>query len=110
MDRTEAERIYEQGREAVIEALMTMAARIAELEARIARLEQMLAKNSSNSDKPPSTDGPFVQKKRKKIPGLRRQGGQPGHQGKNRELLPEKEMDEIHHLYPDACRHCRHSF
>lgn len=103
MDRAEAERIYEQGREAVIKALLDM-------DAGITRLEQMLSKNSSNSDKPPSSDPPFVKKKRKKIPGLRRQGGQPGHQGKNRQLLPAKEMDKIHDIYPDACQHCRRPF
>lgn len=100
MDRAEAEQIYDQGREAVVKALL-------EMDARTTKLEQMLSQNSSNSDKPPSTDGPSGKKKRKKTPGLKRQGGQPGHQGKKRELLPAKEMDKIHDIYPGACQHCR---
>lgn len=103
MDRAEAEHIYAQGMEAVVTALMAM-------DAKITKLEQILGKNSSNSDKPPSSDTPFGEKKRKKITGLRRQGAQPGHQGKNRKLRPAEEMDEIHHLYPTACRHCQRLF
>jgi hypothetical protein len=48
MDRKEAERIYDAGREAVVEALMAFDARIRKLEETIARL----TRNSSNSSRP----------------------------------------------------------
>jgi len=48
MDRQEAEKIYEAGREAVITALLAMDARIKEMEQAIARL----TRNSSNSSRP----------------------------------------------------------
>ncbi|RPJ14992.1 MAG: hypothetical protein EHM37_04755 [Deltaproteobacteria bacterium] len=54
MDRKEAERIYDAGREAVVEALMALDARIRKLEEPIARL----TRNSSNSSRPPSSDPP----------------------------------------------------
>ncbi|WP_430687901.1 DUF6444 domain-containing protein [Lujinxingia sediminis] len=78
--------------------------RIAELEAenaqlkqmlrealqRIAELERMLGLNSQNSSKPPSTDNERARKRRRrKKPSGRVPGGQPGHQGHCRELLPE---------------------
>ena len=105
MDRQEAERIYEAGREAVIAALMAMDVRIKEMEQVVARL----TRNSSNSSRPPSSDPPGLKKKPKtsKKPGKRRQGGQPGHKGKKRQLLSAEEMDAIHDIFPLNCEHCR---
>jgi len=105
MDRKEAERIYDAGREAVIEALLSFDARIRELE----RIVASLTRNSSNSSRPPSSDPPGIAKKRKK-PSRRKQGGQPGHKGKKRELLPPEEMDEIHDIFPGHCQCCNRPF
>ena len=60
MDRQEAERIYDAGKEVVIETLLAMDARIRELEKleqRVLELERIIAaltRNSSNSSRPPS--------------------------------------------------------
>jgi hypothetical protein len=68
MDRQEAERIYDAGKEAVVETLLKTAARIRELEKleqRVIELEQIVARltrNSSNSSRPPSSDPPGIQK------------------------------------------------
>lgn len=43
--------------EALLEIIEAQAAQIKQLEARIKELEQRLNKNSSNSSKPPSSDG-----------------------------------------------------
>ena len=57
--------------------------RNAELEERVAKLEAQLAKNSTNSHKPPSSDGPGhaprTQSERK--PSGKKPGGQRGHSG-----------------------------
>jgi transposase len=111
MDRQEAKRIYEAGREVVIETLLKMAASIQELERQGIEFEQIIARltrNSTNSSRPPSTDPPGLNKpKAVKMPGNRQQGGQPGHKGKKRELLPASEMDAIHDIFPKECEHCR---
>ena len=95
MDRAEAERIYDAGKEAVIETLLKMDARIQELEKleqRVVELEHIIARltrNSSNSSRPPSSDPPWSSKEpKRKAPAKRKQGGQPGHKGKKRDLLP----------------------
>lgn len=104
MDRQEAERIYQAGREVAIKTLLKMDARIRELEQLVARL----TRNSTNSSKPPSSDPPGVKKPApSKNPGKRKQGGQPGHKGKKRELLPASEMDAIHDIFPLQCERCR---
>ncbi len=59
--------------------------RIDKLEKRITDLERQLAKNSSNSSKPPSSDG-FKKGKKKRTKSLRKKGekkngGQTGHEG-----------------------------
>ena len=46
----------------VIELILHLLARIKELEARIEELEARLNKNSTNSNKPPSSDPPSVQR------------------------------------------------
>ena len=106
MNRQDAQRIYESGREAVIEKLLTFAAHIRQLEQSIARL----SRNSSNSSRPPSSDPPGIKKKKKKAKSSRKQGGQPGHKGKNRQLLPVEAMDKIHDLFPERCEYCRSPF
>ena len=102
MDRADAEALYEAGKEAIILTLSQQCERIKKLEQRIASLSQ----NSTNSSKPPSSDGPETKKKTKKCNGRKKQGGQPGHKGKNRQLLPAEQMNHIHDQYPDQCEEC----
>jgi len=106
MDRKEAERIYDAGKEAVVEALLSFDARIRELE----RIIASLTRNSSNSSRPPSSDPPGMVKAKRKKSSRRKQGGQPGHKGKKRELLPPEDMDEIHDIFPQHCECCNRPF
>lgn len=106
MDRAEAERIYDSGRELVIEKFLSLTAHIRQLEQRIATL----SRNSSNSSRPPSSDPPCMKKDKRRPKSNRKQGGQPGHKGKKRQLLPPEEMDHIHDLFPERCEHCREPF
>jgi transposase len=80
---------------------------IAALKERIKTLEARLGTNSSNSSKPPSSDG--LQKPKPK--NLRQQsgknrGGQPGHR---RSILEKrKDPDKIIYHPLSACPHCNH--
>ena len=78
------------------------------LHARIAELEEKLNANSGNSSKPPSSDPPWVNPKKRKKKGKkkRKRGGQPGHMGKTRELVPAEDVDKTIKCQPSECEHC----
>lgn len=73
---------------------------------RIAELEARLGKTSRNSSRPPSTDPPQMKGQSKELPSGRKPGGQPGHEGHHRPLLPPELMDERVDVKPSDCRHC----
>jgi transposase len=90
-------------------------ARIAEQEARIIALTKQvevllerLGQNSRNSNKPPSSDptGAGPQRKPNQEGEKRERGGQRGHRGAFRELLPASEVDEVVNLFPPQCESC----
>lgn len=72
---------------------------------RVAQSESKLGTNSTNSSKPPSSDPPSVKKRRRPRSG-RKAGGQPGHPGHFRPLVPPERVNETRHLHPDRCRGC----
>jgi transposase len=84
---------------------------IADAEKQIADLERQLAgwkKNSTNSSKPPSSDGLAGQQRARgrKHKSKRKPGGQPGHPGHHRELLPTAEVSALEVVLPKHCGHC----
>lgn len=87
------------------ETISTLNQTIAELNQTIAELRERLNKNSSNSSKPPSTDGyekPNPKSLRK--PSGRKAGGQEGHKGHH--LNIEQAPNEIVSHMPSACTGC----
>ncbi len=61
--------------------------------------------NSTNSSKPPSSDPPNV-KKRARAPSGRSPGGQLGHPGRSRSLVPLDRVSAIEDVYPKRCWRC----
>jgi transposase len=77
----------------------------------VARLAEKLGQNSQNSHLPPSTDPPGARKRRKdkakgKDKSERKRGGQPGHRGAKRGLLPPEKVNKFVDLYPSHCENC----
>jgi transposase len=96
----------EPSREELIALIATQAAEIAALKAQIAELERRLGLNSSNSGKPPSSDG---LKKPARVKSLRERsgkapGGQKGHKGET--LRQVTDPNEVVDHYPPACSMC----
>jgi transposase len=80
------------------------------LHERIRELEARLGQTSANSSRPPASDPPQAPARPKAPPTGRRRGGQPGHRGAHRTLLPVEQVDEIVPVVPKRCRHCQQSF
>jgi transposase len=77
---------------------------VAKLEARIAELEKRLGKNSSNSSKPPSSDGLKRTRSLRTNTSGRKPGGQPGHPGQR--LNPSTTPDVVIDLPLLQCPQC----
>lgn len=73
-------------------------------------LRRRLGLDSSNSSKPPSTDGPAERrdrkKKKKRGPTGRTPGGQQGHAGKSRGMFEPGDVDEHIACIPSVCHRC----
>jgi transposase len=87
----------------------------AEQKKRIADLERELAlrqQNSTTTSKPPSSDGRAGRQRERcrRLKSRRKPGGQPGHPGHSRSLVPAERVNAIVDLLPDACRHCGRRF
>jgi transposase len=96
----------ELSREELIALVMAQATEIAGLKARLAELERQLGLNSSNSGKPPSSDG---LKKPARVASLReasgkKSGGQRGHKGET--LLQAAVPDVTIDHFPSCCSGC----
>ncbi len=116
--------MYDAGRESCVKAILELAGRCTGLEDRMGRLEEQTRQSSRNSSKPPSQDPPKTRKERRaearakakewaradREGAARKPGGQPGHRGAGRKLLPEDQIDEIVNHYPDTCDGCGHEF
>jgi transposase len=80
------------------------------LQERVRELDARLGQDSSNSSRPPSSDPPQAPPRPKAPPSGRKRGGQPGHRGAYRALLPFEQVDEIVPVVPERCRHCEQPF
>src|SRR6516165_1117187 len=91
--------------------------KIGENEKKIADLERQLAlhrRNSTNSSKPPSSDGLAGEQRlrgcrQKRRKSRRKAGGQKGHPGHWRPLVPRELVNRVVQLFPDHCGRCQRS-
>jgi transposase len=115
----EARAAARQGEEAVVAFMMSLVSHwvgviqkqqetIRRLEERVQALEDQLAKNSSNSGKPPSSDG-FQRSRHRSLrrPSGKKSGGQAGHQGHTLEMRADPDRIQVHRVR--RCRRCQAS-
>jgi len=106
----EAEGAAKDARIAELEQHVSMLTeQVAMLMKHVAELTEKLGQNSRNSHLPPSSDSPGDREQRrgkKKSKSGRKRGGQPGHQGSHRELLPPEKVTKFVDLFPPECENC----
>jgi transposase len=91
--------------EALVDIILALQERLAQLEQRVKELEAQLARNSSNSGKPPSSDGlSKPSPKNLRAPSGRQPGGQPGHPGQTLQRVKNPDHIEMHRL--EDCPQC----
>ncbi len=111
MTREEAIAIAHGDPETIVEILLRMSETIDELRLQVAELQRKVASlttDSSNSSKPPSSDGPAAKPRARRPMKCRKRkpGGQPGHKGKNRDLIPTEQAKEVIPVFPESCEQC----
>lgn len=89
--------------------LATLQALLEKAHKKIQALEERLGQNSRNSSRPPSSDPLDAPKRRPKPPSERKPGGQLGHEGKRRDLLPPDQVDHFVAYLPETCDKCHAS-
>jgi transposase len=78
---------------------------VAALEAQVRHLLGRLAKDSHNSSKPPSSDGPTRRPRSQRVKSERKPGGQPGHPGQTLAQVALPDVEVVHR--PTACSTCQ---
>ncbi len=89
--------------------IAALTAKVEVLEVLVKKLVEQQSRNSTNSNLPPSSDGPGgssakSSKKPSKKGGKR--GGQAGHKGSHRELVPADQVHERIDMFPARCDDC----
>ncbi len=94
---------------ALAEQVKILTEQNAALTEQVAELTRQLGKNSSNSHKPPSSDGVGRRKstRKPKRRSGRKRGGQPGHKGSKREMLEAEMLDCVVNIFPEVCEFCQ---
>jgi transposase len=98
--------LWDRTPHAVQDYILALEARVAALEATVQELMERVQQDSRTSSRPPSSDPPERQRSRRQ-PSGRRRGGQPGHPGRTRTLVPEEEVNVVIPLKPEHCARCQ---
>ena len=93
---------YREGEDAVVKLFHETLSKMAE---RIQRLEDQIAKDSSNSNKPPSSDGLKKKPKSLRQRSGKKSGGQPGHPGHTLKAVARPDHVQVHQV--KRCHHCQ---
>jgi transposase len=115
-ERPFSQAVWDQIPAVVQDYIRTLEARVTVLETAVQRLEaavqhltERLQQDSRTSSRPPSSDPPQATTKRpRREPSGRRPGGQLGHEGQARALVPVEAVDVVVAVKPERCRRCQY--
>lgn len=83
---------------------------VAALREELAELRRQVGRHSGNSSVPPAENPPWAPGPVRKKPTGKKPGGQLGHEGHYRVLLPPEQVDQVVRHVPVRCRHCGQGF
>src|SRR5882724_9025787 len=77
------------------EVIARQAVQLSQLQEQVGVLQERLKLDSTNSSKPPSSNGPGQGNRAQRRASQRRRGAQPGHKGIARAMVDEEQVDQI---------------
>jgi transposase len=97
------------GEDAVVKMVSGIVDTVHDLISVVERLQDQTSKDSTNSSKPPSTDGPAKKPRMGSLrkPGIKPNGGQPGHEGNCLKAVSNPDHTVIHKVR--RCKYCNAS-
>jgi transposase len=107
ISREKLQQLLRSGPEAIFSLIEYQQDIIISLEQRIAELERQQKTDSSNSSKPPSSDGIAKRMYRPRQKSSRKPGGQIGHEGTTLSMVAHPDVVKIHRVL--RCQHCNES-
>ena len=99
--------IHRQGEEATVVLVSRLKEAVKLLAMRVQKLEDQIAKNSSNSSKPPSSDGLAKKPKSLRHKSGKKSGGQSGHPGSTLKAVEHPDQVQVYQV--KHCRQCQAS-
>ena len=91
----------------LLDIVRSQSARLRELETLVRELQAKLGQTSRTSSKPPSSDPPSTPPPPPRTPRGRKAGGQLGHEGHQRPLVPPEALTEAIEMLPQHCPSCQ---
>ena len=88
--------------------VLALQQQVVTLSERVSALEERTRTTSRHASQPPSSDPPSAPAPRNGKRSVRKQGGQRGHRGQGRPLLPPEAVDQVVDATPTACGQCGH--
>lgn len=117
MRRAEIEAAIEDDPGSVVELVLQLQSTVTALRAEVEEFKRRAGQSSRNSSMPPSSDPPPSRAERRRLAreqvkklSQRKPGGQPGHEGKHRQMALPERVDRCSEHLPECCSGCGHDF
>jgi len=88
------------------EVITRQAVQLSQLQEQVGVLQERVKLDSTNSSKPPSSNGPGQGNRAQRRASQRKRGAQPGHKGSARAMLDEQQVDQIIDCKPGEVCEC----
>lgn len=108
MTREQLLELVKAAPETVVDLILALQEQVRALTQEVQQLKERLAQNSTNSNKPPGSDGlsKAPAPKNLRVKSGRKRGGQPGHPGRTLERVENPDFTIVHPITLCSCGQC----